>query len=149
MNKNEKKLRKIKGMYNLLNTQIKADAIAHVKNEHNKWRYRTYPDFKFEYDPEFACFELKVFKNQVNFYYSQGLVFGNASGLDYYPLLDVFYGSDHVGFTRLNPKYFNEYIEYLTKFVRKALTDGIESMKFGTQTEKVEVTNYLDFEAKQ
>lgn len=148
MNKIERKLRKIKGLYGLLNNEIRSSAVNYV-NVENSLRCKSYPEFVFEYDPDFACFDLKVFKNQVVFYYTKGLIFGNASGLDFYTLLDVFYGSDKAGFTGLNSKYFNECVEYLTKFVRKALKDGLDSMEFGMQTEQVKVTDYLDFKEKQ
>ena len=146
MNKIEKKLRKIKGLYNLLNEQIKQKAIADVKKECG-FRSANYPEFAFDYSMVFSSIELKVFKNKVSDYYDFGMFFGDAFGLNYYELMDVMFscGEDFVG---VNMVRFNEYIEQLTKFVRKALKGGIDSMNYGVQIEYVKVTNYLDFEEK-
>ena len=63
MNKIEKKLRKIKGLYNLLNEQLKQNAIADVKKECG-FRSANYPEFAFDYSMRFSSIELKVFKNK-------------------------------------------------------------------------------------
>lgn len=146
MNKIEKKLRKIKGLYNLLNEQTKQNAIKDVKQSKG-YKTRTYPEFSFDYSMRYASLELKVFKNEVSDYYSLGTVFGNGFGLNYYELMDVMFycGEDFVG---VDKKRLNEYIQQLTKFVRKALKNGVDSMSYGVQSESVKVTNYLDFEER-
>ncbi len=146
MNKIEKKLRKIKGLYNLLNEQIKQNAIADVKKECG-FRSATYPEFAFDYSMVFSSIELKVFKNKVSDYYGFGMVFGDAIGLNYYDLMDVMFSCGE-GFIGVNKKRLNDHIEQLTKFVRSALRVGVDSMSYGVQTEYVKVTNYLDFEER-
>lgn len=147
MNKIEKKLRKIKGLYSLLNNQLKQNAVADVKKELG-FRSANYPEFAFDYSMRFSSVELRVFKNKVSDYYDIGMVYGDAFGLNYYELMDVMFSCDK-DFVGVNMVRLNEYIEQLTKFVRKALKEGIDSMDYGVQTESVKVTNYLDFEEKQ
>lgn len=147
MNKIEKKLRKIKGLYSLLNNQLKQNAVADVKKELG-FRSANYPEFVFDYSMRFSSIELRVFKNKVSDYYDIGMVYGDAFGLNYYELMDVMFSCDK-DFVGVNMVRLNEYIEQLTKFVRKALKEGIDSMDYGVQTEFVKVTNYLDFEEKQ
>lgn len=147
MNKIEKKLRKIKGLYSLLNNQLKQNAVADVKKELG-FRSANYPEFAFDYSMRFSSIELRVFKNKVSDYYDIGMVYGDAFGLNYYELMDVMFSCDK-DFVGVNMVRLNEYIEQLTKFVRKALKEGIDSMDYGVQTESVKVTNYLDFEEKQ
>lgn len=146
MNKIEKKLLKIKGLYNLLNEQLKQNAIAEVKKECGL-RSANYPEFAFDYSMRFSSIELKVFKNKVSDYYGFGMVFGDAFGLNYYELMDVMFSCDE-GFIGVNKKRLNDHIEQLTKFVRSALRVGVDSMSYGVQTEYVKVTNYLDFEER-
>lgn len=147
MNKIEKKLRKIKGLYELLNKQIKQNAIDSVKQE-SAYRTRNYPEFVFDYNTKFSSFELKVFKNEVTFYYAYGLIFGNGFGLNYYDLIDVMLSCDK-DFVGVNMVRFNEHIEQLTKFVRNAIRNGVDSMNYGVQIEYVKVSNYLDFKEKE
>lgn len=147
MNKIEKKLRKIKGLYSLLNNQLKQNAVADVKKELG-FRSANYPEFAFDYSMRFSSIELRVFKNKVSDYYDIGMVYGDAFGLNYYELMDVMFSCDK-DFVGVNLVRLNEYIEQLTKFVRKALKEGIDSMDYGVQTKSVKVTNYLDFEEKQ
>lgn len=147
MNKIKKKLRKIKGLYSLLNNQLKQNAVADVKKELG-FRSANYPEFAFDYSMRFSSIELRVFKNKVSDYYDIGMVYGDAFGLNYYELMDVMFSCDK-DFVGVNMVRLNEYIEQLTKFVRKALKEGIDSMDYGVQTESVKVTNYLDFEEKQ
>lgn len=147
MNKIEKKLRKIKGLYSLLNNQLKQNAVADVKKELG-FRSANYPEFAFDYSMRFSSIELRVFKNKVSDYYDIGMVYGDAFGLNYYELMDVMFSCDK-DFVGVNMVRLNEYIKQLTKFVRKALKEGIDSMDYGVQTESVKVTNYLDFEEKQ
>ena len=139
MNKIEKKLRKIKGLYSLLNEQTKQNAIKDVKQSKG-YKTRAYPEFFFDYSMRYACLELKVFKNEVSDYYSLGTVFGNGFGLNYYELMDVMFYCDE-DFVGVDKKQLNEYIQQLTKFVRKALKDGVDSMSYGVQTESVKVMN--------
>jgi len=148
MNKYEKKLRKIKGLYSLLNKQNEQIAIKQVK-EADVWCCRTYTEFCFEFDSEYACFELNVFKHSVKYSDYSGLEYRTPTGLDYYKIMDIFYGTDCKNFKNIKISYLNDYVGQLTKFVRNALKHGMDSMSYRTQTEYVKVANYLDFEEKE
>lgn len=144
MYKIEKKLRKIKGLYEQLSISNKQKAIEKAKND--IYWHKLYVEFDFEYSIKHSSFALNVYNITVRFGSDKRLEFRTASGLDYYNLMDVmFYGES---FEDADMKRLNEYIEYLTKFVRKALKDGMESMAYSIQTEHVKVSNYLDFEEK-
>lgn len=145
MYKIEKKLRKIKGLYKQLSIKNGKEAIEKAKNDNMHWD-KLYVEFDFEYSIKYSSIALNVYKSTVRYGYDKRLEFRIASGLDYYNLMDVmFYGEN---FEDADMKRLNEYVEYLTKFVRKALKDGMESMAYSIQTEHVKVSNYLDFEEK-
>lgn len=77
MNKIEKKLRKIKGLYNLLSLKNQNDAIERAKNDSMYWK-KVYVDFDFEYNIKFSTFSLNVYKSTVMYNRSGHLTFGNA-----------------------------------------------------------------------
>lgn len=145
MNKYEKKLRKIKGLYEMLNEKSRKDAEQQARSV-------TYDKnctiFHFDYNPDYASIELWYWKYVVNYWFlDKRFHYGNASGVNDAHILELFWGSEYKGFVGC-PR-FHDNLQSAIKFVRNALKNGIDSMNYGTYTETVRLTNYLDFEEKE
>lgn len=147
MNKHEKKLRKIKGLYEMLNNKNQLAAERKAK-EGKCWNTSSYVVFDFIYKPDNAWVELNWYRYQVSYHlWSNKFNYGHTGNIDNGNLLDIFWGGGYKGFDGC-PRFYDN-IQSTIKFVRNALKNGIDSMNYGTYTETVRLTNYLDFEEKE
>lgn len=156
MNKIEKKLMKLKGLYELLSKQEKDLALKKLQEDqsdpkHLKYWGKGYIQFEFEVHSSLSTVSLKYYKHRVKecMWLKDSFDFGLdnlVTDLSYGELLDYWYAGENFSGTTL--KRIDEELASCVGFVRKALKDGLDSMKYGYYTKTVKVTDYLDFEEK-
>lgn len=156
MNKIEKKLRKLKGLYELLSKQEKNLALKKLQEDqldprHISYLGKRYIQFEFEVYSSSSTISLRYYKCRVteSIWPRGSFDFGFdtlVEGLACGELLDYWYEGENFSGTTL--KRVDEEMASCVGFVRKALKDGLDSMEYGHYTKTVKVTDYLDFEEK-
>jgi len=156
MNKIEKKLMKLKGLYELLSKQEKNLALKKLQadmldSKHLKYLGEGYIQFEFEARSDLSMVSLRYYKYRVKEcgWLKDSFNFGLdnlVTDLSYGELLDYWYEGENFRGTTL--KRIDQELASCVGFVRKALKDGLDSMDYGYYTKTVKVTDYLDFEEK-